>query len=128
GVDYGTPVSPSVAQLIASYSLPSQINSISLRLDHTFSPKMALFFRFGNTPSFTSTRLLSALSTQHLDSRTYTLGATSQLTNRMSNEFRWGYADSSSKQQAGLDAFAGAKPINLGEAMGASSSPTSFSF
>jgi hypothetical protein len=128
GVDYGTSTSPSLAQLIASYSLPSQIDSISLRLDHTFSPKMALFFRFGNTPSFTSTRLLSALSTQHLDSRTYTLGATSQLTSRMSNEFRWGYADSSSNQQAGLDAFAGARPINLAEAMGATFSPTSFSF
>lgn len=128
GVDYGTPTSPSIAQLIASYSLPSQIDSLSLRLDHTFSPRIALFFRFGSTPSFTSTRSLSALSTQHLNSETYTLGATSQLTGRASNEFRWGYAGSSSTAQAGLDAFGGAKPINLAEALGMNLSPTSFAF
>src|SRR6202453_1751330 len=45
GLDYGTATNPSLAQFIASYSLPSSIDSTSIRLDHAFAPKLSLFFR-----------------------------------------------------------------------------------
>ena len=113
GVDYG-----SLAQFIHSYSLPSQVDSLSVRLDRTFSPKLTAFFRFGNTPSFSETRSLSSVTTQHLDAQTDTLGITSQLSSSDANDFRLGYARSNSSVAGILDGFGGAVPIDLAAAMG----------
>src|SRR6185437_14051218 len=63
GVDYGSAASPNLDQFIAPFSLPSRIDSTSVRLDHTFSPKLILFFRFGDTPSSTQSRPNFALNT-----------------------------------------------------------------
>lgn len=117
GVDYGSSSSPSLAQFIASYSLPSSIDSTSIRLDHTFSPKLALFFRYADSPSSTSSRTNFALATTQAKTATYTLGATSQLSSKLSNEFRLGYDRSNSVDAAALDSFGGAVPIDLASSM-----------
>ena len=78
GVDFGTAANPSLAEFIEAYSLPGSINSTSVRFDHTFLPKLSSFFRFSNTSSSTATRSESVLRSLKLNSRTYTLGATSQ--------------------------------------------------
>ena len=114
GIDYGN----GIAQFFQSYSLPSSIDSTSVRLDNTIGPKLLTFFRYGYTPSSIASRTLSALTHQHINTNTYTLGATSQLSNKTANEFRLGYARSQSSQIATLDAFGGASPINLASAMG----------
>src|SRR6185437_13817095 len=44
GIDYG-----GLAQFIQSYSIPSQIDATSIRMDHTFSSRLSAFFRFGYT-------------------------------------------------------------------------------
>jgi len=119
GIDYGSDASPNLAQFIAAYSLPSSIDSISARIDHTFSPKLVLFFRAGDTPSSTDSRPYFSRSTTAINAQTYTLGATSQLSERLSNEFRLGYARSDSTSTGTLDNFGGATPINLSSAMGA---------
>jgi hypothetical protein len=119
GIDYGN-----LAQFIEPYSLPSTINSTSVRLDHSFGPKLSLFFRFGDTPSSTETRYLSVLSRQSVNTQTYTLGATSQFSSRSSNEFRIGYTRADAFNVGSIDTFGGATPINLVSALAGSSYPT----
>jgi hypothetical protein len=79
-----------MAQFISSYSLPSNIDSTSIRVDHVFNPRLAVFFRFGDTPSSTSSRSLSSLTQNRANIQTYTLGITDQLSKSLSNEFRLG--------------------------------------
>jgi hypothetical protein len=119
GIDYGTASSPSLAQFIEPFSLPSSINSTSIRIDHIVGPKLALFFRYGDTPSSTESRPYFARTSDTSNAKTFTFGADSQLSSRFTNEFRLGYARSDSSQVGVLDNFGGATPVNLGDAMGA---------
>jgi len=118
GIDYGTASSPSLAQFIQPYSLPSSVNSTSGRVDHTFGPRLSAFFRFCETPSSVNTRVYSASAVQHLNTQTYTLGATSQVSSHVVDEFRLGYSRSDSAYQTSLDSFGGATPIDLATTMG----------
>lgn len=121
GHDYGTANDPNLAQFIAPFSLPSSIDATSVRADHTFGSKLSLFFRFGDTPSSTGSRPYFARTTTASNAQTYSLGANSQFSSRLTNEFRIGYARSDSAQIGTLDDFGGATPINLASAMGAGS-------
>lgn len=121
GHDYGSASNPSLAEFIAPFSLPSSIDSTSIRLDHAVDPKLQLFFRAGITPSSTAARPYFARTTTSVNAQTYTLGANGQFSNKLSNEFRLGYARSDSTQIGVLDAFGGATPVNLAAAMGAGS-------
>lgn len=78
------------------YALPSHVDATSVRLDHTFSSKLAMFFRYGDTPSYSQTRQLWSLTANQVNNRTFTLGISSQLPAAKSNEFRLGYAGTSS--------------------------------
>jgi hypothetical protein len=124
GIDYGTAASPSLAQFIEPFSLPSAIDSTSIRVDHIIGPRLSLFFRFGDTPSSSVSRQFFARDTTQLNAQTYTLGATGQFSNRLSNEFRLGYARSNSSQIGVLDNFGGATPTNLTADLGGNSSVT----
>lgn len=119
GIDYRSSASPNLAQFIAPFSLPSRIDSTSVRLDHTFGAKLSLFFRYGNTPSSTQSRPNFALNTFSVNSQSFSLGASSQLANSITNEFRLGYARADAAQTGVLDGFGGATPIDLVSAMGA---------
>ena len=118
GLDYGTATNPSLAQFISGYSLPSSIDSTGVRVDHVLSPKLSVFFRFSDTPSSTDTRTLSALSHSEMDTQTYTLGATSVLSSRITNDFRVGYGRTNADRKGSLDAFGGGTPINMADAIG----------
>lgn len=120
GVDYGSSSAPSLAQFIESYSLPSQIDSTSIRFDHLISPKVSVFFRLGDSPTSTASRPNFALLKTVLNAQTYTVGVTAQINNNLSDELRVGYARSSSSLVETLDNFAGSTPINLGSALGTS--------
>lgn len=128
GLDYGTSASPSLAQFILPYSLPSSIDSTSVRLDHTLGPKLSLFFRFGDTPSSTTSRPYLAPTKTSSNATTYTFGATAQLSPKVTNELRLGYARSDSSLIGVLDNFGGATPIDLTAAIGGSSSLTTEPF
>jgi hypothetical protein len=118
-IDYGTPLNPSLATFIKSYSLPSQIDSTSVRIDQTFGSHHTLFFRFGDTPSYTSSRVLSEPINNKVNTQTYTMGLTSQLNHNLTNELRFGYNHTIAfTNGANLDDFGGASPINLSQAMG----------
>ncbi|KAA6465264.1 TonB-dependent receptor [Acidobacteria bacterium AB60] len=118
GIDYGSASNPSLAQFLKPYTVPSQIDSTSLRLDKAFADKLALFFRAAYSPSSAETRSLSVLSQLRFGTETYTLGATSQLSKKISNDFRLGFARSDARVVGTLDDFGGATPINLASAVG----------
>jgi hypothetical protein len=114
GIDYPS----GLAQFIQSYSLPSTINSTSVRIDHVLSSKISLFFRYSDTPSSANSRSLSSVTTSQNNNATYTAGATAHLSNSLNNEFRLGYLRTDARQDGNLDSFGGAQPINLSQAMG----------
>jgi hypothetical protein len=127
GKDFGTSTAPNLAQFVQSFSLPSQLDSYSVRLDHTVGSKLSLFFRFADTPTFTQTRGVggsaSVLTTTSFDTQTFTLGAVSQLSTKVNNDFRLGYAISNAEQKGEVDGFGGATPVNLATAIGAGTLP-----
>lgn len=118
GTDYGTASSPSLAQFSKSYSLPSQIDSTSIRIDHTLTPRLTTFFKLAITPSSEASRILSSLGQNQSGNQAYTVGATLQLAPKMTNEFRLGYTRDHAKQQYTIDNFGGAISTSITNAMG----------
>jgi Carboxypeptidase regulatory-like domain/TonB-dependent Receptor Plug Domain len=78
-------------------SLPARVDSTSIRIDHTVSPGLSLFFRYGDTPSSSQTlQHPFSFTTSSVHTQTFTLGATSQLSATKSNDFRLGIAKNNS--------------------------------
>jgi hypothetical protein len=108
-----------VGEFIGAWSNPSQIDSVSVRLDHTVNDKLRFFFRFGNTPSFSDSRgsgdftSPSNLISTAYAIRTYTFGVSSSLSSRVSNEFRMNYTSNEATNSTAIDNFGGAQPVNL---------------
>ncbi len=119
GVDYGN----GLAQFTETYSLPSQIDSTSFRIDEALSPRSSVFFRFADTPSSATTRSLSSVLQNQINTQTCTAGIDSQFSRSVTNQMRIGYGRSNSEGVQSLDSFGGAIPINLAAAIGIGSSP-----
>ena len=119
GYDYGSSSAPSLAEFIAPYSVPSEINSASVRLDQTLSPKVSFFLRWGYTPSSSSARTLSSITQTRMNAQTYTAGVTTAFTSRFTNQLRFGYAGARSAIASRIDDFGGATAVDLPSAMGA---------
>jgi hypothetical protein len=111
--------------LMGSLALPAHLNSTSVRVDHTFSSKLAMFFRFGDAPSYSLTEQLYSLTTNRLGSRTFSLGTNSQLSANLNNEFRLGFAANTSSVQTATDPYNQGSygPYELNSALGV---PTSY--
>ena len=89
------------------------MDAYSIRIDHTFSSKLTLFGRFNESPSNTTTFSGGAYGTASIAStRTLTLGATSALTPRLSNEFRFNYSRQLGQQQYIPATYGGAVPVD----------------
>ncbi len=90
----GGPLNPMGLSLapVGGVSFPSHVNSSSVRIDHAFSPRFSLFFRYGNTPSDGQASQLYSVTTYRAGNQTFTFGATNQLSATRNNEFRLGYA------------------------------------
>lgn len=114
----GVTYSSGLAQFIEPYSLPSSVDSTGVRIDQIVSPHLSLFFRIGDSPSSTNGRSLSVRTIKNFSTQTYTFGATSQISSRLTNELRLGYARSNASTRTTLDSFGGAAPIDLAAAMG----------
>ena len=113
GTSTGTLVASGLADFSKPYALPASIDSTSIRLDNTFSEKLHVFFRYGYTPSETTSRVLANKQTTSTNSTTYAVGVTSQFSRTVSNEFRLGYVDGNSAIVYSLDSFGDAVPISL---------------
>jgi len=117
GIDLGT----GFAEFISTSSNPSAIDATSVRLDHIVSDKLRLFFRFSNTSSSQGVQdflVASVVDSTSFTTRTYTLGATSPLSNRLSNEFRLNYSSNTQTISATPGTFGGAAPVNLFQLQG----------
>jgi Carboxypeptidase regulatory-like domain/TonB-dependent Receptor Plug Domain len=120
----GTPdLGGGMAEYIGTWSNPSSLDAYSVRFDHTLGNKLSLFFRFGDTPSRTSSRANSSnvgnpgtpsvVALFTTKARTYTLGATSLLSPRVSNEFRLNYSSYLAGSANTIDSFGGAQSVDL---------------
>jgi hypothetical protein len=89
-------------------SLRSHVDSTSIRVDHSFSPKLSAFFRYGDTPSYGQTRQLWSVTANQVDTETFTFGSNAQLSPNNGNEFRLGYAKNNSNLDTRID------PLNAG--------------
>lgn len=113
-----------LGEYVASWSNPGQIDSESVRLDHTVNDRLKLFFRFSNTASNSAVRTGGQFSdpanptATSFTTRTYTFGATSSFSTRGGNEFRLGYISNDSASVSSSDNFGGAQPVNLGQLQG----------
>jgi hypothetical protein len=109
-----------IAQFIGSWSTPASLNSTSIRFDHAINDRLKLFFRFSDTDSRSAT-----LGTVHQDltpatdqlspyiMRTYTVGASSVFSSRVSNEFRFNFSSNRVTTTQTTDAIGGNTPVNL---------------
>jgi hypothetical protein len=109
-----------IAQYIGSWSGPASLNSTSVRFDHLVTDKLRLFFRFSDTPSRSVTRGTPAtFTTPTMDTtlaytlRTYTAGASSLFSNRLSNELRLNYSSNDVISRTVIDALGGSTPVDL---------------
>jgi hypothetical protein len=100
-----SPTTDLVPFVDSATSYPGTIGATSVRLDHTLSRRLSGFFRYGTTPSNSETGILTSITRVHVATQTATFGVTAQLSPRMSNDVRVGYAASSSTLTTILNNF-----------------------
>src|SRR6266404_2598993 len=103
----------------------ASLNSTSVRFDHLLNEKLRLFFRFSNTGSNARTRETFANGLTPVNDdvsaytiRTYTAGATSMFSSRLSNEFRVNYSSNEVASRTVIDALGGSTPVDLVQLVG----------
>jgi hypothetical protein len=124
-VPNGPDVGNGIAEFIGSWSNPALLNSTSVKFDHAINDKLRVFFRFSDTGSASSSRTTyfnsgtpSAVTTTAYAMKTYTAGASSILSNRLSNEFRLNYSSNEVTNPTVIGTFAGSTPVNLAQLIG----------
>ena len=125
-----------IAEYIGSWSNPSSLDSTSVRFDHVVNDKLRLFFRFSDTTSnarrargesrHSSTPTWSQTSAYTL--RTYTAGASSVFSSRLSNEFRLNYSSNEVTGRTVIDAFGGSTPVDLVQLSGLAADRSRYGF
>jgi len=111
------------AQYFGSWSNPSSIDSTSVRFDHVLNDKLRFFFRFSDTESTSAIRgpfgdspTLEVFARYTL--RTYTAGASSVFSSRVSNDFRLNFSSNEAASHEGISAFGGSTPLDLRQLTG----------
>jgi hypothetical protein len=108
-----------LGEFIGTWSNPSSIDAISIRLDQAVNERLRLFFRFSDTPSNLNIRIggnfASPSNSQPtgFTTRTYTFGSTISFSSRVSNEFRLNYSSNKGFVSGTPDNFGGATAANL---------------
>jgi hypothetical protein len=100
----------------AGYSAPSSIDTNSIRVDHSFSDKFKIFGRYSDSPSSSTSRQpsdLAQINATIIDLKSLTLGASSIVTSKLDNEFRFNVTGNDYKSSRTLDNFGGATPLTL---------------
>ena len=127
-VQNGAEQGNNLALFVAAYSAPATLDSTSIRIDHTFGDRMRLFGRFSDSPSRSTTRSaqnLADLISNGFDIKTLTLGATSLLSGRAGNDFRFNYTWNYGKTTDSLDSFGGAQPLTSAQIFTSTPPPAS---
>ena len=102
------------AQFTGVYSNSATLDAGSVRIDHRFSERFAIFGRYNDAPSATIDRVygLTTLETTTANTRTLTVGANMVLTATIANSLRGNYSTQSSQLSDAQDSFQGAVPLN----------------
>jgi len=119
GQPVGTLVPSGLAPFVKAYSLPSTINSPSLRLDQSVGNRVHIFLRAAYTPSATTTRHLASLDSNIGNTQNYTAGLDIQASSAVSDQLRVGYSRAISASATVLDSFGGARPSDFAAVSGA---------
>jgi hypothetical protein len=126
-----------LAQFSASYSNPTSLDAVSVRVDHRLNDKLTIFGRYNHAPSSLTTRgpfsgALSVVSDINLRTQTLTIGATAAITPNMVNDFRFNWSRNDATNRNVLDDFGGAVPVPLSQffppSFDSSVSPVNFIF
>jgi len=111
------------AQYIASWSNPSSLDSAGVRFDQVVNSHLSLFFRFSGTGSSSATRGIGS-STPAVHSvsastlRTYTVGASSLFSSRLSNDLRLNFSSNGTTLSQAIEAFGENTPGNFQQLLG----------
>ena len=103
-----------LAYFTSGYSSPSSLDTISLRLDHSFTDRFTIFGRYSNSPSNVVTRPpanLAQVTRQESSIQTFTLGATNILSARASNDLRFNATTNDASSVHSIDNLGGATPL-----------------
>jgi len=116
----GPDLGDGLAQFVGTWSNPSSLDATSIRLDQEIAGKSRLFFRFSYTPSTSKQRDSppSQVDTTAFTTQTRTLGVTTAVSKRWSNDFRLNYSSNAAVSSAHIDNFAGAQAIDLAKMQG----------
>lgn len=116
----GPDLGDGLAQYVGTWSNPSSLDALSVRLDQAILGKSRLFFRYSYTPSSSTARGVPAseVETTSFSTRTYTLGITTAWSERWNNDLRLNYSSNSARSAARIDNFAGAQSVDLANLQG----------
>ncbi len=112
GADWGN----GLALYAGSFSNPGELNSSSIRMDHSFSDAFKVFGRFSYAPSVSGSRgttRVSQITNAVGNTTTATFGATNILSPRLSNEARFNYTRNLRALSYVLDDYDGSTPWDL---------------
>lgn len=116
--------SPGLAFYNLVYSEPSNLDSTSVRIDHSFGDKLKIFGRYATTPSngwyFNDLPIHDNI---RANVNSITLGATGMITPTQTNELRFNYTYNDSGEFELASNFGGAVPISVGIVDGPNGQP-----
>jgi hypothetical protein len=101
-------INPCMANLTVAYSDPSSLNVTSIRVDHILTRKITLFARYNQAPSYDAVRYWEELAYNHVNTDTFTAGATILLSPTKVNDFRANWSRNTGNFIVDLTNFYGA--------------------
>lgn len=110
------PGATGLSYFTGAYSLPSNLDTHSIRLDHSFNSQTQIFGRYSNSTSSSESRTtgnLAQLSDTAFVARTVTAGMTHAFGGQAYNDARFNYSWTSNRTNGSIDSFGGATPSTL---------------
>jgi len=98
------------ALLTAAYSLPTTLDTTSLRIDHNLTKNISLFVRYNHAPSNGLIRTFSQAANGQANTDTATAGATIVFGTNKTNDFRANWSRTTGSDHQYNDNFMGAVP------------------
>lgn len=105
-----------LAYFTGAYSLPSGIDTNSIRVDHTIGSKTQLFAHYSDSSSDASSRYgndLAQLTYQSMVNRNLTAGEMHSFGSKSNNEARFNYTWTDTGSHSSIDNFGGATPATV---------------
>jgi len=94
-----------------SYSTPSSIDSISVRLDQNLGQRLHFFLRYADTPSSEVSEGEQQVYRNSINTHTWTAGLTATISSTLLNELRFNYSRAADAGLTSQQAVGGATPL-----------------